>query len=157
MNNAVKLVDLLTKEKLTIGSVESFTGGLFGKTITDVSGASEVYKGGIVCYSDEMKEKFIGVNPETIKEYGVVSWAVAQEMAIKGLEVLGVDICVSFTGNAGPSVCSEGTDVGECYMGIAYNGQVWQIPLRLPDLDREQIRQVCVDSIINAVCSILSR
>lgn len=156
-NNAKKLVEILEKEELTIGSVESFTGGLFGKEITDVDGASNVYKGGLIVYSNELKEKLLGIKKELIEENGAVSWPVAQAMAINGLDVLGVDICVSFTGNAGPSICDDKEELGVCYMGIAFNGQIWSIPLRLSDLDREQIREVCTDAIINAVTSILAK
>lgn len=157
MNNAKKLIETLVKENLTIGSVESFTGGMFGKYLTDISGASEAYKGGLIVYSNELKEKLLGIAPEFIDKYGVVSWPVAQKMAVKGMKILNTDICVSFTGNAGPSVCDNQTEVGECYIGIAYSGKIWSVPLRLTDLDRDQIRIACVEAIINAVLSIISK
>ena len=84
MSNASQLVDVLTRKGLTIGSVESFTGGLFAKTITDVSGASNCFKGSLVTYSEELKIKLLGMSKEFIDTNGIVSWGVAKEMAIKG-------------------------------------------------------------------------
>ena len=152
MSNASQLVDVLTRKGLTIGSVESFTGGLFAKTITDVSGASNCFKGSLVTYSEELKIKLLGMSKEFIDTNGIVSWGVAKEMAIKGQKVLGVDICVSFTGNAGPNVLPGEAGVGEVYMAILYKGQVWPIPLKL-EVEREKVRELSVDSVINALLS----
>jgi nicotinamide-nucleotide amidase len=157
MADAKQLVDLLTKGTITLGSVESFTGGLFGKTITDVAGASKVYKGGIITYGVELKKELLGLSDAFIEKYGVVSPAVAERLAINGLKVLKVDACVSFTGNAGPSVCEDGTSVGETYMAIAYGGQVRSIPLRLDNISREEVRKKSVDAIIDALTSILAK
>ena len=138
MNNAQMLVERLTEKNLTLGSIESFTGGLFGKTITDVSGASKTFKGALVTYSKELKE----------------SYEVCQQMAIKGQKVLGVDVCVAFTGNAGPETNEEGGNVGEIYIAIVYKGQVWPIPLHL-ELGREENREYSVQAAINALLSII--
>ena len=154
MNSAQMLVERLTEKNLTIGSVESFTGGLFAKTITDVSGASKTFKGTLVTYTKELKEKLLGIPAEFIEEHGVVSYEVCQQMAIKGQKVLGVDICVAFTGNAGPEVDESGTTVGEIYMAIVYKGQVWPIPLHL-ELGREENREYSVQAAINAILSII--
>ncbi|MDY2727536.1 MAG: CinA family protein [Candidatus Onthovivens sp.] len=156
MSNAKQLIDLLAKKGLTLGSVESFTGGLFAKTITDVSGASQVFKGSLVTYSKELKIKLLGMDEEFINENGLVSWGVAQDMAIKGRRVLGVDVCVSFTGNAGPEVLPGEAGVGEVYMAIVYGNKIWSIPLKL-ELEREKVRQQSVDAIIGALISILGK
>lgn len=156
MSNAKQLIDLLAKKGLTLGSVESFTGGLFAKTITDVSGASQVFKGSLVTYSKELKIKLLGMDEEFIDENGLVSWGVAQDMAIKGRRVLGVDVCVSFTGNAGPEVLPGEAGVGEVYMAIVYGNKIWSIPLKL-ELEREKVRQQSVDAIIGALISILGK
>ncbi len=108
-----KLVSYLKDKNLTIGSVESMTGGLFAARITSVPGASKVFKGSIVSYSPLIKENVVGVNKETIAKYGVVSKQVAYEMAEKGRKVLDVDICVSITGNAGPTSEPGEAGVGE--------------------------------------------
>ena len=156
MSNAKQLIDLLAKKGLTLGSVESFTGGLFAKTITDVSGASQVFKGSLVTYSKELKIKLLGMDEEFIDENGLVSWGVAQDMAIKGRRVLGVDVCVSFTGNAGPEVLPGEAGVGEVYMAIVYGNKIWSIPLKL-ELEREKVRQQSVDAIIGALISLLGK
>jgi PncC family amidohydrolase len=154
MNNANELINRLVERGLTIGAVESFTGGLFAKALTDVSGSSRTFRGAIVPYATDLKTSLLGIPAEYIEENGVVSYEVAQQMAIKGQRVLGVDVCVSFTGNAGPAVCEEGTNVGELYMAVAYKGQVWPIPLHL-DLSRDKLRQLAVDTMIDALLGII--
>ena len=106
----------------TIGSIESFTGGLFASTIVSKSGCSSFYKGGIIAYSNKIKQKF---NIDTSK--GVINKEVAMEMSLKGKEFLNVDICVSFTGNAGPSVI-ENKPIGLVY--IAINEKVYELYLK---------------------------
>lgn len=114
-----ELVNKLKAKNLTIGSVESMTGGLFASSITSVPGASKVFKGSVISYSPEIKEKVVGVNKSTIEQFDVVSKEVAEEMARKGLKVLNVDICVSVTGNAGPTSEPGKAGVGEVYIGVA--------------------------------------
>ena len=108
------------KEKgLTLGSVESMTGGLFAAKFTEIPGSSAVFKGSVVAYSSEEKINIIGVKKETIEKYGVVSSEVAREMAELGRKVLNVDICVSVTGNAGPTCEPGGKPAGCFYIGVA--------------------------------------
>ncbi len=114
-----KLLDLLKKYHLSLGSVESMTGGMFAAAVTDVPGASEVFKGSIVAYAKDIKYGVVGVHPETIEKYGVVSEQVAYEMARYGREKLAVDICVAVTGNAGPTAEPGGKKVGVFYVAVA--------------------------------------
>ena len=107
----------------TLGSVESFTGGLFAKEMTSVPGASHFYKGGLVTYASEEKNRLLGIPYSDIDQYGVVSKEIASQMASNGQKVLNVDYCVSFTGNAGPEAM-EGKPVGEVYIGIAIYDRV---------------------------------
>lgn len=102
-----KLFKALEEKNLTLGSVESMTAGKFAASFTDVPGASKVFKGSIISYSNLIKENIVGISKKTIEKYGVVSLEVAEEMAKKGRKLLGVDVCVSVTGNAGPS-CEPG-------------------------------------------------
>ena len=111
MNKARELIDLLIKKGLTIGAVESFTGGLFAKTLTDIAGASKAFKGGIVAYSKEAKIDVVGVPEAYVNEHGMVSAEVCSQLAIKGQKLLNVDVCVAFTGNAGPSTCESNTNI----------------------------------------------
>ena len=129
----------LEEKGLTFGSIESMTGGLFATTITNVSGASKVYKGSIITYTSEEKINIVGVNKETIDKETVVSSKVAQEMAINGQKLLNVDICLSITGNAGPTVEKGNKQVGEAYIGICFKG-VTAVASFLFKGDRNQIR-----------------
>lgn len=115
------LVKLLKDKNLTIGSVESLTGGLFASEITSIPGASKVYKGSIVTYASSEKVNLLHIDPAIIEKYGVVSKEVAELMAKNGREVLDVDLCVSFTGNAGPTCEPGGQPVGKVFIGICGN------------------------------------
>lgn len=115
----VEQINKLLQEKgVTLGSVESFTGGSFAAAITSVSGASKVFKGAYVTYATEEKHRLLNIDWDTINKYGVVSQEVAWKMAWHGKCLLDVDICISFTGNAGPEAM-EGKPVGEIYIGVA--------------------------------------
>lgn len=114
-----QLLKKLSENNLTLGSVESMTGGLFAANFTDVPGASKVFKGSVVTYSSEIKSSVVGVKKSTIKKYGVVSSEVALEMAEKGRKLLKVDVCVSVTGNAGPTCEPGGKDVGVFYVAVS--------------------------------------
>ena len=107
----------------TLGSVESFTGGLFAREITAVPGASHFYKGALVTYASEEKNRLLGISYQDIDQYGVVSREVAAQMASNGQKLLNVDYCVSFTGNAGPTAM-EGKPVGLIYIGVAIYDRV---------------------------------
>ena len=123
-----KLLQELKEKGLTLGSVESMTGGLFSAKFTEIPGSSAVFKGGIVTYSCEEKINIVGVKKETIEKYGVVSEQVAIEMAEKGRQLLNVDICVSVTGNAGPTTEPGGKPVGCFYVGISTkNGTIAEV------------------------------
>jgi PncC family amidohydrolase len=104
---------------LTIGTIESATGGRIADMLTNVAGSSDYFKGSIISYSNETKIDTVGVKKETIKTHGAVSEQTAIEMAQGGRRVLGVDLCVSDTGIAGPSGGSSEKPVGLFYIGLA--------------------------------------
>ncbi|UWD34283.1 CinA family protein [Mesomycoplasma molare] len=106
----------------TFASIESFTGGAFSYKIVSQPGASKYFKGSIVTYWNEIKEK-IGVNTSN----GVISAETALEMAKRGREFFDVDYCFAFTGNAGP-IPMEKNDIGETY--IAINEEVFRLELK---------------------------
>ena len=114
--------DLLRRKGLTLGVVESATGGLISHLITNVPGSSDYYKGSVTAYSNETKIKVIGVKVSTIEKYGAVSPQVAEEIALGGRRVLAVDICLADTGIAGPSGATPGKPVGLFYLGLAHQG-----------------------------------
>lgn len=111
--------DLLRRKGLTLGVVESATGGLVSHLITNVAGSSDYYKGSVTAYSNEIKTRVVGVREETINQYGAVSSQVAEEMAGGGRELLAVDICLADTGIAGPTGATPGKPVGLFYLGLA--------------------------------------
>ncbi len=109
----------LQEKDMTIAAAESLTGGLFQQELTSLQGVSAIFKGGIVTYSNQAKEKILGVKASTIDTYGVVSVQCAIEMASCVREKFDTDIGVSFTGVAGPSEL-EGKPVGTVYLGFAF-------------------------------------
>jgi len=113
---------LLRRKGLTLGVVESATGGLISHRLTNIPGSSDYYKGSVTAYSNEAKVKVVGVKEETINQYGAVSSQVAEEMAAGGRKVLGVDICLADTGIAGPSGATPGKPVGLFYLGLSHQG-----------------------------------
>ncbi len=112
--------NLLRKKRLTLGMVESATGGLISHLITSIPGSSDYYKGSITAYSNEAKIKVVGVKAKTISQYGTVSSQVVKEMAERGRKVLAVDICLADTGIAGPSGATPGKPVGLFYLGLSH-------------------------------------
>ena len=108
-----------TGKLLTIGAVESATGGRIADRITNVPGSSDYFKGSVVAYSNEVKTVLLGVRKATIDNYGAVSEQTALEMAQGGRKLLNVDICVSDTGIAGPSGDTPEKPVGLFYLGMA--------------------------------------
>lgn len=121
---ATKVVEKLKNDNKTLGLSESCTGGWLSKIITDVSGASSVYLGGICSYSNTVKMNLLGVKEETLKLYGAVSEQTAREMAIGARKALGSDIGVGITGIAGPLSDNTNKSVGLIYVAVAYEDTV---------------------------------
>jgi len=113
---------LLRRKGLTLGVVESATGGLISHLITNVPGSSDYYKGSITAYSNEAKVRLVGVSERSIGQHGAVSPQVAEEMAMGGREALGVGICLADTGIAGPAEATGDKPVGLFYLGISHEG-----------------------------------
>lgn len=117
-----ELFKLLRKRNLTIACAESLTGGLFQQEITSISGAGDVFKGGVVCYATEVKNRVLKVKKETIDHMGVVSAECASELAVNVRELMQADIGISFTGVAGPTE-QEGKPVGMVFIGVSMKEQ----------------------------------
>ena len=109
--------DNLNKENLTLSTAESCTGGLIGHRLTQVSGSSVVYNGGIISYSNKSKIEHLHINPDSIRDFGAVSEEVALEMALNVKEMFNSSIGTSVTGIAGPDGGSETKPVGLVYVG----------------------------------------
>lgn len=114
-----ELAVILKEKNISISSVESFTVGAFANMIGSISGISAVYRGSLVSYQTCIKRDVLHIDERIISKYGVVSNEVAGMMAIQGQKMFNSDICISFTGNAGPTAM-EGKPVGLVYIGIAY-------------------------------------
>ena len=115
---------LLNQKGATVATAESCTGGLIGNMITEVSGSSAYYKGGIVAYSNELKERLLGVRHETLEQYGAVSEETAIEMARGCLAVTGADYAIATTGISGPTGATEEKPLGLVYVAVASHGEV---------------------------------
>ena len=112
--------NLLRQKELTLGIVESATGGLISHRITNVAGSSDYYKGSVTAYSNEVKIKIVGVKEDTINKYGAVSPEVAEEMAQGGRKILASDVCLADTGIAGPTGATPGKPIGLFYIGLSH-------------------------------------
>jgi len=113
------VVRMLRERRLTLAVVESCTGGFLAHRITNVPGASEVFLGGLVTYSNAAKERFLGVAASTLEAHGAVSKPVSQEMALGARQATGADYALSLTGIAGPGGGTEEKPVGTVCIGLA--------------------------------------
>ena len=113
------VVHLLKEKHLTCAAAESCTGGLIAKRLTDVPGASAVFLGGVVSYTNGVKAGVLGVDPVLLDKYGAVSEPVAKAMAEGARRITGADLAVSVTGVAGPDRDDRGNEVGTVYVGLA--------------------------------------
>ena len=110
---------LLRERGLTLSAAESCTGGLIAKRMTDLPGASSVFRGGVVSYTNGVKSGVLGVSGELLEEYGAVSEPAARAMAEGCRNICGSDLAVSVTGVAGPDRDSRGNEVGTVYIALA--------------------------------------
>ena len=143
--------DVLTAlQGKTLVTAESLTGGGIGATLTAVSGSSAVYKGGIISYTNEVKNKVLGVPAEILDSFGAVSAPVAKAMAEGARKLLNADVAVSVTGLAGPGGDEFGNPVGTVFIGYsdAFTTEVEQF---LFSGDREFIRIQTVEAALELV------
>ena len=146
-------VELLKSKKLKLATAESCTGGLISKRITDVSGSSEVFEGGVVCYSNRFKDNVLGVSPEALKKYGAVSRETAREMVKGVLSLTKADIAVAVTGIAGPSSDDTNKPVGLVYIAVSDGKStiVKKLLNNFTDDVREQNRSISADTALEMI------
>ena len=145
-----------TGKLLTIGAVESATGGRIADRITNVPGSSDYFKGSVVAYSNEVKIALLGVKKATIENYGAVSEQTALEMAQGGRKLLDVDICVSDTGIAGPSGATPEKPVGLFYLGLAAEDESLSKKHAFPG-NREENKRDVAEAVLNMLKQYLLR
>lgn len=116
-------IQKLLSKNITLATAESCTGGLISKRITDISGVSQIYLGGVCAYANETKSTMLAVKEETLEKYGAVSEETAKEMAKGVAQALSADIGVSTTGIAGPTGGTAEKPLGLVYVCVYYQGQ----------------------------------
>ena len=110
---------MLREKGKTVATAESCTGGLLGKMLTDVPGSSDYYRGGVICYSNDLKVDLVGVNETTLERFGAVSEQVAAQMAVGIRESAGADVGLSVTGIAGPGGGTAEKPIGLVFVGLS--------------------------------------
>lgn len=134
----------------TLVTAESLTGGGIGAALTAVPGSSEVYKGGIISYTNWVKENLLGVPSDVLETHGAVSAPVAQAMAEGVRDRLQADVAVSVTGLAGPGGDEFGNPVGTVFIGYA-DGSKTAVVHCLFSGDREEIRRQTVETALKMI------
>ena len=147
-----KTVELVKKLGMNISTAESCTGGMIASRLIDVPGVSEIFKEGIVSYSNDAKMKRLGVKKETLEKYGAVSEETAREM-VMGLDS---DVAITTTGIAGPDGGTREKPVGLVYIGIRVRNDVY-IEKRFFNGDRMKIRESAVSQSLFSLIKILDK
>ena len=144
---------MLSEKGLTLTAAESCTGGLIAKRLTDVSGASAVFHGSLVTYSNRLKEKWLGVQAETLQTYGAVSAQTAREMALGARKAADADLAVAVTGIAGPNSDDTNKPVGLVFIALADRDSVTveKYENQFTDNVREQNRTTSAQRALEAV------
>ena len=134
----------------TLVTAESCTGGGIGAALTAIKGSSEVYKGGIICYTNQVKHQLLQVDTELLERFGAVSAPVASAMAQGVRRVMDADVSVSVTGLAGPGGDQYGNPVGTVYIGYCDHKQTL-VQHHMFSGDREQVRRQAVEAALNMI------
>ncbi len=135
----VKVHEIFKEKGLTLSVAESCTGGLISHLLTILPGASTFFNGGVVTYSIDFKERFLGISSEIISAHGAVSEETAREMAERIRILAKTDYSLSTTGNLGPDVL-EGKEKGLVYIAVSREGSTFSRELRLTG-DREENKE----------------
>ncbi len=153
-NDLILLAEAVVKrfkeEKFTLSAAESCTGGWVSKLITEVSGASEIFKGGICSYANEIKQNVLGVNEATLASFGAVSEETAREMSEGVKKLMNTDVGIGITGIAGPTSDNTDKKVGLIYISISHHDKTDIIKLQnnFSDNVRYQNRASAVKAVL---------
>ncbi len=154
---AALIVDILTEKKWTISFAESCTAGLAAAHLVDIPSASNVFNSSFVTYSNEAKEKYLGVSAETIAEKGVVSEEVAVQMAVGTARANGAQVGVGITGIAGPTGGTETKPVGMVCFGFTIDGRTMSATKQFGEIGRDAVRIASVEYVYSFLSTMLPR
>ena len=149
-----QVIAALKARGLTLDAAESCTGGLTAKRLTDVPGASAVFLGGVVSYTNGVKERALGVPHDMLEEYGAVSEPVARAMAEGVRRLTCADLALSVTGVAGPDKDDRGHDVGTVYIALSAKNETTVQLLHLSG-GRSAIRAAAADEMFRMLLAYL--
>jgi PncC family amidohydrolase len=148
--------EFLSQRGWTLAAAESCTGGLLGHRITNVSGSSAYFQGGVISYSNEAKERVLGVAHEILVGHGAVSKETALAMAQRARQLFGTDIALSVTGIAGPTGGTPEKPVGLVYIALAAEGvDLWE--KHIWNGDREENKRQSAEAALELLLSYLTR
>lgn len=151
---AGRIGKILTQKGLTVSTAESCSGGLLGHVLTGVSGSSTYYIGGVIAYSNPVKESQLGVSNDTLMQFGAVSHQTAREMAAGVRERLGAAIGLSTTGIAGPTGGTPEKPVGLVYIGISTPERTESYECHFSG-GREDVKESTVNQVLNKLLGAL--
>jgi len=151
-----KIGNLLRERGWTLSIAESCTGGLICDRITDVSGSSDYFEGGMVTYSNESKAEYLGIPLVYIKKYGAVSPQVARKMAQGARKAFHTTFGLSTTGVAGPTGGTERSPIGRVFIGLANGRRTWVRKLDLKG-NRREIKEKAAERSLEFLYEILIR
>jgi len=154
LETAKKLGALLVERGRTLSVAESCTGGMIGAAITGVAGSSEYFKGGVIAYANEIKEKVLGVPGELLETKGAVSGEVVEAMARGVAKLCEADYGIAVSGIAGPGGGSEEKPVGLVFIGYYLSGKSMNEEYRFNG-DRESIRRQAVEAALAGMIGLL--
>ena len=139
-----EVIHRLQAQHKFIATAESLTGGGVGQTLTAVPGASDVYAGGLIAYTDRIKTDLLQVPPELLREYSAVSPQCAQAMAANARRIFQTDLAIATTGFAGPGGGNEHYPVGTVFVALNNGPDTFIKHLRFVGLTRAQVREMTV-------------
>ena len=150
------VADKLKEQNLTVATAESCTAGMLSAKLTNLSGSSQYFNGGVVCYSNALKRDVVGVDSDLLDKHGAVSEEIASELASKIAKKLKSDIGIGITGIAGPKGGTEKKPVGLIFVGIFYKNNVYIKQYNLTP-NRKINRQLTVVLCLNELRKLLEK
>ncbi len=151
-----ELVDLLKTYELSISTCESITGGMIASMLVEVPGASKVFKGGLITYTNEIKMNIAKVKPSTLEKFGAISRQTVVEMATNTAEKFKTDICIAVSGNAGP-LPDENKPIGLVYVGISVIDKIYVYEFNAKSTNRNDIRIETVAFIFEEMIKLIKK